>query len=267
MKALKLLLIAIVIIGGIYGIIQVTSKGAEMETPDFTSAQANMWKQRIIGLCQDEKWTMSEYDAIESGVHTDRVTSKGELISMDEELSLKKYLYALSCNYVKEGADKLFQQSFYPDSKIKHFGDALDFLQSKVGKQENNSNLAEAIKLYSSYHQIMNALAFGASAHYSRPLQAYSGGSADGRKARIKGLPYYGSHFSKNSSLSSRVESLDADMAHAEQQYYANLEKCIEDNYKENGSIEELLEDQIRFDEITTNSSAKDKLNEFVNNH
>ena len=40
MKLLKLLLIAIILIGGIYGVMQLTIPENEVDTPDFTSAQA-----------------------------------------------------------------------------------------------------------------------------------------------------------------------------------------------------------------------------------
>ena len=266
MKLLKLLLIAIILIGGIYGVMQLTIPENEVDTPDFTSAQANNWKQKIIDLCKDGKWTADAYASIESGIHTDRVTSKGELISMDEEISLQKYLFALACSYVKEGLDKLFQQSHYPDNKVKYYENALDLLQEKSATQGGNGNLAEASKLYAAYHKIMGLLSFGAKASYSRPLKAYNGGSASGRKSTIMSIDFYKSHFSKNDAIRSRVSRLDIDMKRAEQEYYSNLEKCVEDNYKRNGRIEELLEDQIRFDEISTNSEAKKRLNDFINN-
>lgn len=266
MKVVKLLLIAIILIGAVLGLIYLNSSSDDIADPEFSSAQANMWKHKINALCKDGAWTQPDYTRIETGIHTDRVTSKGDLITLDEENSLQKYLFASSCSYVKDGADKLFQESSYPNDKLTHYEDALNFLKEKIEKFGGNSNLTEASNLYSAYHQIMAALSLGSTASYSRPLKAYNGGSADGRKNRILSSPYYKSHFSKNSSFRAKIETLDSDMRRAEEQYYSNLEKCVEEHYRTTGKMEELLEDQIHFDEISTNSSAKNNLKNFVNN-
>lgn len=266
MKFIKLLLIALVLIGGISGIVYINSIEPPIDEPEYSNPQANEWKKKIKNLCKEDAWSVSGYTTIESGIHTDRVTSKGELITTDEENSLQAFLFASSCNYLKESADKLFKQSSYPTDKLNKLEGALEFLRGKVSEFDANSNLTEASNMFNAYHQIMGMLSFGATARYSRPLKAYSGGSADGRKARILGIPYYKSHFSNNSSIRSKVESIDADMKRAEEQYYSNLEQLVEKHYKSTGRIEELLEDQIRFDEISTNSSAKSKLKNFVNN-
>ena len=175
-------------------------------------------------------------------------------------------MFASSCNYLKESADKLFKQSSYPTDKLNKLEGALELLRGKVSEFDANSNLTEASNMFNAYHQVMGMLSFGATASYSRPLKAYSGGSADGRKARIQGIPYYKSHFSNNSSIRAKVESIDADMKRAEEQYYSNLEQLVEKHYKSTGRIEELLEDQMRFEDISTNSSAISRLKNFVNN-
>lgn len=266
MKLIKLLLLALVLIGSISGIVYLNSQTPTIEEPEYGSPQANEWKNKIIALCKEDAWSVSGYTSIENGIHTDRVTSKGELVTTDEENSLQAFLFASSCNYLKESADKLFKQSSYPTDKLDKLEGALELLRGKVSEFDANSNLTEASNMFNAYHQVMGMLSFGATASYSRPLKAYSGGSADGRKARIQGIPYYKSHFSNNSSIRSKVESIDADMKRAEEQYYSNLEQLVEKHYKSTGRIEELLEDQIRFDEISTNSSAKSKLKNFVNN-
>ena len=266
MKLIKLLLLALVLIGSISGIVYLNSQAPTIKGPEYKNPQANEWKNKIIALCKEDAWSVSGYTSIESGIHTDRVTSKGELITTDEENSLQAFLFASSCNYLKESADKLFKQSSYPTDKLNKLEGALELLRRKVSEFDANSNLTEASNMFNAYHQVMGMLSFGATASYSRPLKAYSGGSADGRKARIQGIPYYKSHFSNNSSIRSKVESIDADMKRAEEQYYSNLEQLVEKHYKSTGRIEELLEDQIRFEEISTNSSAKSKLKNFVNN-
>ena len=266
MKLIKLLLIALVLIGSISGIVYLNSQTPTIDEPEYGNPQANEWKNKINAVCEEAAWSVSGYTSIESGIHTDRVTSKGELITTDEENSLQAFLFASSCNYLKESADKLFKQSSYPTDKLNKLEGALEFLRGKVSEFDANSNLTEASNMFNAYHQVMGMLSFGATASYSRPLKAYSGGSADGRKARIQGIPYYKSHFSNNSSIRSKVESIDADMKRAEEQYYSNLEQLVEKHYKSTGRIEELLEDQMRVDEISTNSSAKSKLKNFVNN-
>lgn len=267
MKLVKLLLIAIVLIGGISGIAYIhIIIDTPINEPEYGSPQAKEWKNKIKALCKENAWTVNGYSLVESGIHTDRVTSKGELISIDEEKSLQAFLFASSCNYLKESADKLFKQSSYPTDKLNKLEDALELLRGKVSEFDANSNLTEASNMFNAYRQIMGMFSFGATASYSRPLKAYSGGSADGRKAKIQGFPYYKSHFNNNSSIRSKVESIDADMKRAEEQYYSNLEQLVEKHYKSTGRIEELLEDQIRFDEISTNASAKSKLKNFVNN-
>lgn len=266
MKFIKLLLLALVLIGGISGIVYINNREVPDPEPEYSNPQANEWKNKIKVLCAENAWTASGYSNIETGIHTDRVTSKGELITTDEENSLQAFLFASSCNYLKESADKLFKQSSYPTDKLNKLEGALELLRGKVSEFDANSNLTEASNMFNAYRQVMGMLSFGATASYSRPLKAYSGGSADGRKAKIQGIPYYKSHFSNNSSIRAKVESIDADMKRAEEQYYNNLEQLVEKHYKSTGRIEELLEDQIRFDEISTNTSAKSKLKNFVNN-
>lgn len=261
MKFIKMILVAAVLVGVIAGLIWWQNREDPQIGPIVTTPTANEIKEQIKSFCKEGKWSVAGYGKIESRIHMDSVNYN---IEMQEANSLRMFLYSSSCIYVKEGVDKLFQQDSYPANKITHYENALNHLRGKISEQGGNSNLTEASNMFSAYHLLMAALSFGASASYSRPLKAYSGGSADGRKSRIQGIPYYKSHFSKNSSIRSKVDRIDSDMKDAEEKYYDSLEKLVENHYKSTGRIEELLEDQIRFEEISTNSSAKSKLDNFI---
>ena len=90
--------------------------------------------------------------------------------------------------------------------------------------------------------------------------------SADAAQNKVKSLKHYSSHFSKNPSIKSKVDNLASNRSKAESDYYMNLEKAVENHYKSTKDLEVLLDDQIRFDEISTNQSAKSRLTSFVNN-
>lgn len=266
MKILKLALIALVIVGAIVGLAYINSGGDTAAEPEFTSAQAKIWKEKIKALCQEGKWTAGGYNKIETGIHTDRVASKGSLITIDEELALHRYLFASSCCYLKNGTDKLFKQNSYPQGTVDHYEAALSTLRGKSASQGNNSNLTDASNLFAAYHQLLNMLKSNTiKASYSHPLRAFSGDDSDQRKARIKNSTYYKSHFSNNPSLRAKVENLGKGN-NSESEYYDRLERLVEQHYRQTNDIETLLEDQIRFDEISTNQSAKSRLNSFVNN-
>ena len=261
MKFIKLIFVAAILVGVIAGLIWWQNREDSKVGPIVTTPTANEIKEQIISFCKEGKWSADGYGKIETRIHTDSVYSN---IEMQEANSLRMFLYSSSCIYVKEGVDKLFQQESYPPGKIAHYENALNHLRGKISEQGGNSNLTEASNMFSAYHQLMTALSFGANAVYSRPLKAYSGGSADGRKSRIQGMPYYKSHFSKNSSIRSKVDRIDSDMKDAEKKYYESLEQLVENHYKSTGRIEEILEDQIRFEEISTNKSANSKLDHFI---
>ena len=80
-------------------------------------------------------------------------------------------------------------------------------------------------------------------------------------------MAYYKSHFSHNVEIKAKVDGLEAALRRAEREYYSNLEKCVERNYASTGDLATLLEDQMRFDEISTNDDAKERLNNFVTNN
>lgn len=266
MKIIKLLILAIIIVGGIALIAYLNIPSSPLEEPEYGNPQATEWKNKIKELCKKDDWTVDGYTNIESGIHSDRVTSHGELITIDEENSLQAFLFASSCIYLKENADDLFQQSTYPNDRLSRLDAGVELLLGKVDKYEANSNLSEASKMSSAYHRLIGLLSFGAKARYFRPLEAYSGGSPEGRKSTIQSLPYYKSHFSNNTSIKERVDRLEADMIEAEEQYYSSLEQLVEEHFRTTKNIEELLEDQMVFEEISTNTTSKSKLKDFVNN-
>lgn len=263
MKFVKLILIAVALVGIVAGLVWWQNRPEPVTEPAFTSARANEIKEEIKSLCKDSKWSVEGYTRIEMLIHMDSVNYNIEML---EANSLKMFLYSSSCIYVKEGVDHLFKQDSYPSAKITYYEDALNHLRNKISEQGDNSNLTDASAIFSAYQKLKDTLSFDEKATYSRPLKAYSGGSADGRKARIQAMPYYKSHFSKNASIRSQVANIEVDMKNAEDNYYDNLEELVEDHYKSTGRIDDLLEDQIRFSEISTNSSATSRLRDFVNN-
>lgn len=266
-KLIKLFLIAAVLVGAVIGLMYIIDPSSnDEEIPDFASAQANEWKSQINDLCKEGRWTESGFKKIETGIHTDRVTSQGDLISMDEEAALQKYLFTASCSYLNKQVDGLFKQTSYPADIVKSSEEMLSFLDTKLDGFGFNSNLSEASNLISEYHQLLGALSFNGNATYSRPLKAFNSMSADAALHRVKSLKYYSSHFRNNSSIKSKVDNLASDRAKAESDYYMNLEKAVENHYKSTKDLEVLLDDQIRFDEISTNQSAKSRLTSFVNN-
>lgn len=266
-KLIKLLILAAVLIGAVIGLMYIIApdNGGD-EMPDVSSPNAKEWQEQINKLCEKGKWNAKGYNAIETGIHTDRVTSNGELISLDEENALQKYLFTASCNCLNKQVNELFKQTSYPVGNVKSSEDMLTFLNGKLENFGSNSNLTEASNIISEYHQLMGSLSFSGSASYSHPLRAFNAMSADAAQGRIKSLKYYSSHFSKNPTIKSQVSNLAANRAKAESDYYMNLEKAVENHYKSSQDLGVLLDDQIRFDQISTNSSAKSRLNSFVNN-
>lgn len=266
MKAIKLLLLAIVLVGAVIGLLYINSDSDKIKEPEFTSAQANEWKEKINELCKDENWSTSGYSRIETGIHTDNVVSDGDLINDEEERTLNKYLFSCASSYLLESADKHFKQESYSDEKIENYESAIRFMKEAVRRFGANSNLTEVTNMILSYNQIKRSLGFNSNAVYSRPLKSFSCSSVVVIQNKIRGMKYYKSHFCNNSSIKSRVNNLAADRDRAEQKYYDNLVLEIEKNYKSTGRIEELLDDQIHFNEISTNNSAIVRLTNFVNN-
>lgn len=264
MKAIKLLLIAILLVGIVVGLINIPGV-IKIQEPEFTSEQANSWKEQINQLCKDDNWSVTGYERIETGIQTDNATSD-ELINDDEERALMKYLFALSCSSMFERADKHFMQPSYSEPTIEKFEAANAFLSDEVDNFEDNSNLTKLSNILSEYAKLKRSLSFSSRAKYTKPFKEFSAPSAEVLKKRIADLKYYKSHFSKNTSFQTKVNHLVADRERAEKEYYEHLELLIEQNYESSGRIEELLDDQMRFSEISTNQSAIDKLTTFLHN-
>lgn len=261
----------LLLVAAIIGLVVVLTKGSGPDpnrpaVPDFQSADAKEWAQKIDALCQDGKWSPEGYSDLSNGIHTDWATSQGELISFDEESSLQNYLFAASCYALNTRIDKLFQQSSYPADQVKSAEDALAFLTGKIDAYGSNSNLTTAANILKEYKVLLGSLSFARSASYSRPLRAYNAPSADAARQAINALKYYSSHFSKNTSISQQVNNLAANRAQAESNYYSALERSIENHYRGSDDLAGLLNDQMQFDEICTNSSAKSKLNTYITN-
>ncbi len=266
-KLIKLLILAAVLIGAVIGIMYIIAPdNGEDKGPQVSSPTANEWKEQINKLCEKGKWNAKGYTGIETGIHTDRVTSEGELISLDEENALQKYLFTASCSSLNKLVNELFKQSSYPAASVKSSEDMLVFLNGKLENFGSNSNLTEASNILSEYHQLMGSLSFSGSASYSHPLRAFNAMTADAAQNRIKSLKYYNTHFSKNPTIKNQVNNLASNRAKAESDYYMNLEKAVENHYKSSQDLGVLLDDQIRFEQISTNSNAKSRLNSFINN-
>lgn len=267
-KVISLILIALVVAGVVIGLVKWSGDmdGKKTEVPEFTSQEANEWKEKIDSLCMSGKWTEQGYKQIETGIHTDRVTSQGELISRDEENALNKYLFTSSCHFLNEELNKLFKGKSYSDTKIKASENMLSFLKSVSSNYSENSNLKEATEILSQYHQLISMLSFSSSATYSTPLKPFKGVSAETAKSRIKGMKYYSSLFSNNPEIKSKVDNLSSNRARAEAEYYMNLERAIQNQYKKTHDLTRLLDDQIDFNKISTNENAKNQLSSFVNN-
>lgn len=266
MKTIKLLLVAIVLLGAIVGLLMVDFGKDELSEPELTSIQANEWKTKINDLCKDGKWTVSGYEQIETGIHTDNTMSDGELINDEEERTLLKYLFALSCSSLYEEADKHFKQTTYSAKNIENYMAAKEFLSEKVDRFGKNSNLTDLSALVSEYNSLRRSLGFSSHAVYTRPLKKFSVPSIEALMSRINGFKHYKSHFSKNTEIQAKVNGLASNRAQAERQYYLNLELLVEKNYKSTGNYPELLEDHMQFEEISTNSDATKKLTTFLSN-
>ena len=265
MKAIKLLLIAIVLVGSVVGLLLIKPSGKQIEEPEFVSERANEWKEKINKLCTDDNWSVDEYESIASGIHTDNVVSKGELINNEEESTLLKYLFAKSCSSLFENTDTHFKQKSYSDKHIEKMETAYSFLSKAEEEFSTNSNLSDVTKMLTEYKRLKRMLGFSSKAVYSKPFKAFSAPSATEIKNSIYKMTYYKSHFSNNASISEKISSLAKNRKDAEEKYYENLERLIEENYNLYNDLTILLDDQMSFLEISTNSSTIEKLNSFVN--
>lgn len=270
MKYIKLLSIAVFLIGAVALLIFFTQGENGGGNAGVTSSIAKQFEKEIVGLCKEGKWSQQGYQNLENKIRT---FAKDGNIELGERDALCLYLYTASCEGLLAYADKLFQQSSYPPDKVTYVESAFQFLKSQNGG--SNSNLTQGLNMIHEYKTVVSCSSISSEAHYSHPLQPFNGGAATAMAGRIKNLRYYKSHFSKNPTLRAKVENLASNLAQKEAEYYMNLEKCVETNYyrlKQSLSAWQALEqtqsDYERFKVISTNSSATSKLSNFINgNH
>ena len=265
-KLAKLIFITITFLSIIFGLLFIDLGNNDILELEIVSDQAKEWKIKINQLCKEDNWSVIEYESIQTGIHTDNIMSNGELINNNEEEVLLKYLYSLSCSTILENAYKHFTQATYLNKNLELYNNANNFLMQFIERFGENSNLSDLSRILSEYKELELSLTFRSTAKYTKPLKEFQGLSVDELERKINKLKYYKSHFSKNTSIREKVNNFTINRRKAEELYYENLERLIENNYKSSGKIEELLDDQIRFNEISTNSSSIEKLKLFINN-
>lgn len=260
-KYIKLALLALVLVGVVVGIFLIPRE-EPLPEPEFTSYEANSWKEKIDEFCQDGKWSVEGYEAIEAGIHYDNELSDGELISDEEERILENYLYSMTVSYLWKAADEHFKLSSYQDSKVRTFIEAKTLMDTKSRQFAKNGNQKDFSDIVSAYRYIMGAISFDTKPKYSNPLPEFSKEAPDKVKNSIVGARFYKSHFSKNSMIKNKLDSFISDWNKAEQEFYKNLELAIEQQYPEFDIA--LLDDQIRFLEISKNEDAVQRLEKYV---
>ncbi len=271
MKYVKLLIIAVVLIGAVSLLLFITQGGGGGSKAGVTSSCAKKFETEINDLCKEGKWTIQAYKNLQNKINT---FAKDGNLQPGEQNSLSLFLYTESCKSIFDRADKLFKQSSYPSDKVSSVESALKFLEGL--KAGSNSNLTQGLNMLHEYKTVLACCSFGSGATYSNPLKAFNGGTAEAMKGRIQGMKYYKSHFSNNPTIRAKIDNLASNLTKAESEYYVNLEKCVEDHYYgqvKKGTpkwqaLEQAQRDYDRFKSISTNSSATSKLFNFINgNH
>ena len=260
-KYIKLALLALILVGVVIGIFLIPRE-EPIPDPDFTSYEANSWKEKIDELCQDDKWSPEGYEAIETGIHYDNQLSDGELISDEEERILENYLYSMSVSYLWKAADEHFKLTSYEDSKVRTFIEAKTLMDKKAKQFDKNGNQKDFSDIVSAYKYIIGSMSFNTKPDYSNPLPEFSKETPEKIKNNITGSRFYKSHFSKNSMIKKKLDSFISEWNKAEQEFYKNLELAIEKQYPEFNAA--LLDDQIRFIEISKNDDAVQRLEKYV---
>lgn len=270
MKYIKLLAIALVIIGAVSLLLYVTNSGGEGSKAGVQSSIAKKFETEIIDLCKDGKWNQQSYKNLESKINT---FAKDGNLQIGEKNSLCLFLYTESCKSLFESADKMFKQTSYPANKITTLEASLKFLEGL--KAGSNSNLTQGLSMFHEYKTLLACCSFSSNASYSNPLRAFNAGTAESMKGRIQNMKYYKSHFSNNPTIRAKIDNLASNLSRAESDYYMNLEKCIEANFykiknasSEWQALEQTDKDYERFKVISTNQTATSKLYNFLNgNH
>lgn len=260
-KYIKLALLALALVGVVVGIFLIPREETLPE-PEFNSYEATIWKEKIDEFCQDGKWSVEGYEAIEEGIHYDNELSKGELISNEEERILENYLYSMSANYLWKAADEHFKLSSYVDSKVRTFIEAKTLMDKKASQFDKNGNQKDFSDIVSAYRYIIGSISFDTKPKYSNPLPEFSKETPEKVKNGILGSRFYKSHFSRNSMIKEKMDNFISAWNKAEQDFYKNLELAVEEQYPE--LCTSLMEDQLRFMEISKNAAAVQRLEEYV---
>lgn len=270
MKYLKLVFIAVILIGAVSLLVLFTQSGGEGTKAGVKSSCAKKFEREIIELCKDGKWTQQGYKNLDNKINT---FAKDGNIQIGEKNSLCLFLYTESCKSLFESADKMFKLSTYPTGKVSSLESSLKFLESL--KAGSNSNLTQGLSMFHEYRTLLACCSFSSNATYSNPLKAFNGGTAESIKGKIHGMKYYNSHFSNNPTIRAKIDNLASNLSRAESEYYMNLEKCVEANFykiknasSEWQALEQTDRDYERFKVISTNQTATSKLQKFLNgNH
>lgn len=270
MKYIKLLLIALIVVGGIIalncfrGCVGDNSKESLIDTT-LVSKRAVYWKGKIKKMCSDKNWTETGFNTLANGMPDDR--KKGN-IDKREESALQNLLFAESCTYLKEQTKTLFSSNEYPKEERERLKGILAFLKKKEKRYGNNGELNFVAGLFNAYNKLLNQLSFYCTASYSNPLRRYPGESVEDRKHRIKSEKYYKEYFCKCSDIERQLNNLESKRRQAEYAYYDKLEKTIEKHYEEKeGDISALRSDDLSFRDISTNNEASRRLKEFADEY
>ena len=168
----------------------------------------------------------------------------------------------MSCNYLWKAADEHFKLTSYIDSNVRTFIDANTLLVKKAKQFDKNGNQKDFHDIVSAYSYIMSSISFDTKPKYSKPLPEFSKETPENVRNRITGSRFYKSHFNNNTMIKKKVASFLSDWNKAEQEFYMNLEIAIEEQYPEYDKA--LLDDQIRFMEISKNESAVERLEKYI---
>lgn len=270
MKYLKLLVLALVLIGVVSLLLFITNSGGEGSKAGVQSSIAKKFEAEIIDLCKEGKWNQQSYKNLESKINT---FAKDGNLQIGEKNSLCLFLYTESCRSLFESADKMFKQTSYPANKITTLEVSLKFLEGL--KTGSNSNLTQGLSMFHEYKTLLACCSFSSKATYSNPLRAFSAGTAESMKGRIQNMKFYKSHFCNNPTIRAKIDNLASNLSRAESDYYMNLEKCVEANFykiknssSEWQALDQADKDYERFKAISTNQAATSKLYNFLNgNH
>lgn len=275
MKIIKLFLIAVAIIGIVIGgYFIVNGDGSGADKPKFVNKAAKERMEQIDALCntKENNWSVTKYENLAGAIWQEYTQSNGKLISLDEATNLKEYLFNASTKLAWDKADALFKQKSYPAAELKRVEEMTSFLSGCQKDFSPNTNLQKAAGICSQWRAALSASSWSPGAVYSRPLRPYNPGGGEGAIRRVEGLSYYKSHFRNNSELAARLSRIRSVSNGGVAEYYAALERAIEQHYNSgtpsNARLESLLNDQLSFSSLpNVPQSAVTKLENYINNY